>query len=967
MKGYGGKGGSLPDAPKNNKTVTFREDVKGWVSFKSFTPENAISCANEYYTFNLGKIWQHHSEGEDRNTFYGVPGISTFNVILNDVPGSVKSFNTINYEGSQSKVDQFLIDSTTGLSDGEYYNLHTKKGWYVDSIFTNKETGTINEFIEKEGKWFNYIKGQDIQHVDQAVLINPDGSSTFDQASFAIQGLGTLQFSPIEVTVSGCTDPYASNYNEDAPIDDGSCIPFTYGCTEPSANNYNSTENTDDGSCIWFGCVCNSSVYPNGCTDPFEFPPIAYNYSINNNIIDDGSCIATIYGCTDPAALNYDPYANTDDLSCIAVVNGCMIELSDNYNPLANTDDGSCTWLGCTELLASNYGWFGWGQSGSGGTGFPGAASTYMVSGPQYGIQNDAAACEGGGCTDATADNYDVLALYDPLPGNGSCLYCDWDIALGAYDGIPITATTLDTSPGNSTGQLAVYSNPTAPYLPYSFELIHSSGGTYTTYYPGQTLNGIPQSNSVLFSGLPAGIYNVVIQGANGICSYTLGDIAISESVVAAVFGCTDVNACNYDAGADTDNFSCEFTTCVGCTDILANNQGLQTGTSTNCVMPGTNQDGPCSTPCNLNVDNDCCTYIVYGCTDPIACNYDAAANNDDGSCTYSGCTDPTALNYLACATINNGSCTYAPDEGCTDPYACNYDADAIIDDNTCMYGFNGATIGDPTLRDINNNPVAIPAYYHPGPIPHSNDKAQHYVQSTGIPHNTTLISETDIGLAIQHVTDNMSEYQGTGTVTINVRMQPNVGSTWNIIHTKTIGTHPSDGWSYGSAGSGATWGGRASSAAGPYPWGPSSTSGVNVAWPVFIPLSLIRQNYALEIYSTVNGVHYGKYNGTTPTCGIYNAFNFNPQTLCSNAFSVLGCTDTLACNYDPLATCDDSSCYYGTAQFWECGAAGFGCTECAGCSGPCGGVFYTSEADCNAVCGASITQGPSTILADGY
>ena len=87
------------------KTVTFREDVKGWVSFKSFTPENAISCANEYYTFKDGNIWKHHDELVDRNTFYNqnlVP--SSVEVIFNEVPGSVKSFKTVNYEGSQAKV-----------------------------------------------------------------------------------------------------------------------------------------------------------------------------------------------------------------------------------------------------------------------------------------------------------------------------------------------------------------------------------------------------------------------------------------------------------------------------------------------------------------------------------------------------------------------------------------------------------------------------------------------------------------------------------------------------------------------------------------------------------------------------------------------------------------------------------------------------------------------------------------------
>ena len=42
-------------------TVSFREDVRGWVSFKSFTPENGVSCANNYYTFSDGNLWKHHS------------------------------------------------------------------------------------------------------------------------------------------------------------------------------------------------------------------------------------------------------------------------------------------------------------------------------------------------------------------------------------------------------------------------------------------------------------------------------------------------------------------------------------------------------------------------------------------------------------------------------------------------------------------------------------------------------------------------------------------------------------------------------------------------------------------------------------------------------------------------------------------------------------------------------------------
>ena len=52
----------------------------------------------------------------------------------------------------------------------------------------------------------------------------------------------------------------------------------------------------------------------------------------------------------------------------------------------------------------------------------------------------------------------------------------------------------------------------------------------------------------------------------------------------------------------------------------------------------------------------------VEGCTDSSACNYDAEATLDDGSCEYEvvlGCTDDEAVNYNEEATDDDGSCTY--------------------------------------------------------------------------------------------------------------------------------------------------------------------------------------------------------------------------------------------------------------------------------------------------------------------
>jgi hypothetical protein len=173
----------------NQTTVSFKEDVKGWISFKSFMPESAISCANNYFTILEGKLYEHYNENVDRNTFYNVYADSSVSVILNDVPGSVKSFHTLDYEGSQSKIDpnQNTISGSNLAIDNSYYNLRGKPGWYVDNIKTDKQEGSLNEFIEKEGKWFNYIKG-----------INSVISEETDFGAFNIQGIGILEsFDPL--------------------------------------------------------------------------------------------------------------------------------------------------------------------------------------------------------------------------------------------------------------------------------------------------------------------------------------------------------------------------------------------------------------------------------------------------------------------------------------------------------------------------------------------------------------------------------------------------------------------------------------------------------------------------------------------------------------------------------------------------------------------------------------------------
>jgi len=203
-----------------NHTLSFKEDVKGWVSFKSFFEmQNGLSCANDYYTYKDNHIWLHHSKDADRNTFYNVFAASHVDIVLNDNPGIVKTFHTLNYEGSQGKYSEEASYDTylpgTNVVNGTYASpnfkdLYSQTGWLVEYLETDKEKGQIRSFVEKEGKWFNYIHGR---AGGTGVVANPSvrtsgggGQVTgyFDNADINFQGLGTIQASPVIGAVFGC-------------------------------------------------------------------------------------------------------------------------------------------------------------------------------------------------------------------------------------------------------------------------------------------------------------------------------------------------------------------------------------------------------------------------------------------------------------------------------------------------------------------------------------------------------------------------------------------------------------------------------------------------------------------------------------------------------------------------------------------------------------------------------------------
>ena len=133
---------------------------------------------------------------------------------------------------------------------------------------------------------------------------------------------------------------------------------------------------------------------------------------------------------------------------------------------------------------------------------------------------------------------------------------------------------------------------------------------------------------------------------------------------------------------------------------------GCTIPTACNYDATATYNDGSCVFP---EPEYDCdgnFTGEIYGCTNPTSSNYNDEATIDDGSCIIQGCTNPQADNYNPAANEDDGSCLI---RGCTDPNATNYNPNADVDDGSCDYVCD---VSLPCDLDVNGSGVVTQAEF---------------------------------------------------------------------------------------------------------------------------------------------------------------------------------------------------------------------------------------------------------------
>ncbi|MBL7943176.1 MAG: hypothetical protein JNM00_10445 [Flavobacteriales bacterium] len=350
---------------------------------------------------------------------------------------------------------------------------------------------------------------------------------------------------------AGCTDNGACNYNGFATLDDGTCLYDCPLCTtlemydQGDETLNGTTVNLYDASMQLLQSYTSHQIdedYPGLCLDEVGCYTLEF---IRENTNGDP--------CTWTLTVDGNTYSGTGEGVYAFTPNGvlgCTEENASNYNSNASCDDGSCIFTGCTDPLACNF--------------------------DPMATQDDGT-CGEVGCNDPIACNYNPEAsCYAP------CFYFGMEVTL---------------------------------------EFNYPSGPTeFQLYFLDAQSNGVLHQTSLVVDGtlsyttcLPAGCVIVDTEGltldGNVIDAYVNGEYYENiglGGIVCAVFGCTDVNACNFMPNASVD-------------------------------------DGSCGYP---------------GCTNENSCNYDPSACQDDGSCLVTGCMDPAACNYMETAECEAG-CIY--------------------------------------------------------------------------------------------------------------------------------------------------------------------------------------------------------------------------------------------------------------------------------------------------------------------
>ncbi|MDG1145623.1 MAG: hypothetical protein P8N54_03935, partial [Flavobacteriales bacterium] len=351
-----------------------------------------------------------------------------------------------------------------------------------------------------------------------------------------------------------------------------------------------------------------STGYPNNLAQ-YTLNDQAFTSSHSINLTFTG-----ILGCTNSTAYNFDEDATVDNGSCILP---CSAEQSELY---VTTTAGSYASENSWELLDSD----GELISSGGGAG----VNEYPI------------------CVGSDSLTFNTYDAYDDS-WNGATyeisLVCDSNQYVIANNGGEVPNNGVDEGvDGNESSEVF-------------------TAGSCDSFVPGCTDSGYEEFNPL--ANTDDGSCDVLAcSGTTVVVDYT------SSSWGSENAWSIDSAGVEILSGEGEGSFSGSFTSDEVCmledicynvnmTDSWGDGWGSNTLSIGSVVYSGS---GSSSTE-TFSL-NDACA--VLGCTNPTADNYNADADEDDGSCIFYGCNNPIADNYDSNATDDDGSCVLPCEEG---------------------------------------------------------------------------------------------------------------------------------------------------------------------------------------------------------------------------------------------------------------------------------------------------------------
>jgi hypothetical protein len=416
---------------------------------------------------------------------------------------------------------------------------------------------------------------------------NFDGVGVFNANGESAAGQGNA---------CGCTDPSASNYDEEADYENGECL--YPGCTDAIACNFDATASIDDNSCVYadagYDCagVCLADADGDGVCDEFEIAGCQEEAACNYNADatdEDGSCFYEEpgYDCDGVCLADADGDGVCDEFE----IAGCQDAEACNYNAEATDEDGSCTY----------------------------AESGYDCDGVCLADADGDGVCdefEIAGCQDAGACNYNA----DATDEDGSCTYAE-----SGYDcdGVCLADADGDGVCDEFEVLGCVYSQSSN----YDMMATDDDGSCVFEGCQSEEFNNYNPFANVSDDSCNSAPLSADFNGDGVVQNADLLDFLLAYGQFGPEWGGVEwiQNACNVIASPLEDLYSPVDYCAMMVPPVLCEEMG--------CTYPeASNYDA------EATVDAGDCVWT--GCTDSDALNYNAIANLDDDSCNYQVCPD---------------------------------------------------------------------------------------------------------------------------------------------------------------------------------------------------------------------------------------------------------------------------------------------------------------------------------------